>query len=285
MRYLTGQARALAKRAHSKGRVVRTSGALLIALGCTLGANTAIAVDGKALFEAKCAACHSIGGGPKVGPDLKGVIAKRGKDGTVLAILDPAAARLQPTMPNLGLSKAEAEATVAYLDSGTGAVAAAGETSTPVVAPQPADIQRGQELFDGTQRFAKGGPSCNACHDVKSDAIASGGILASELTLVFSRMGSKGLQSILANSPFPVMQAAYAGRELSGQEIAALAAFFQQVEKGRAGQLPRETTWKMFAAGIGGVLVLLALFSLIGGRRKTQCVNQDIYDRQAKSEK
>jgi mono/diheme cytochrome c family protein len=263
---------------------MRTCSALIIALGCTLGTNTGLAADGKALFEAKCAACHSIGEGPKVGPDLKGVIAKRGKEGTVLVILDPAAARLQPTMPNLGLSKADAEATVAYLDTGTGAVVAAVETSTPAVAPQPADIQRGQELFEGKQRFAKGGPSCNACHDVKSDAVASGGMLASELTLVFSRMGSKGLQTILANSPFPVMQAAYAGRELSEQEIAALAAFFQQVEKGHAGQMPRETAWTMFAAGIGGVLVLLAWFSLIGGRRKKRCVNQDIYDRQVKSE-
>ena len=284
MRYLTCQARALANRARSKGRAKLTSSALIIVLGCTLGTNTGIAADGKALFEAKCAACHSIGEGPKAGPDLKGVIAKRGKAGTVLAILDPAAARLQPTMPNLGLSKADAEATVAYLESGAGVVAPDRETGTPAAAPQPADIQRGQELFDGTLRFAKGGPSCNACHDVKSDAIASGGMLASELTLVFSRMGSKGLQSILTNSPFPVMQAAYAGRELSEQEINALAAFFQQVEKDHAGQMPRETAWKMFAGGSGGVLVLVALFSLIGGRRKQRCVNQDIYDRQAKSE-
>jgi len=80
------------------------------------------------------------------------------------------------------------------------------------------------------------------------------------------------------------MQAAYAGRELSAQEINALAAFFQQVEKAHAGQMPRETAWKMFAGGSGGVLVLVALFSLIGGRRKQRCVNQDIYDRQAKSE-
>lgn len=284
MRYLTGLACAPASRAHSMERARRACSALIIALGFTLAVNSGIAADGKALFEAKCAACHSIGEGPKAGPDLKGVIAKRGKEGTILAIRDPGAARLQPTMPNLGLSKADAEAMVAYLDSGSSTVAATGEASAPAIAPQPADIQRGQDLFEGKQRFAKGGPSCNACHDVKSDAIASGGMLASELTLVFSRMGAKGLQSILANSPFPVMQAAYASRELSEPEITALAAFFQQVEKNHAGQMPRETAWKMFAAGIGGVLVLLALFSLIGGRRKKLSVNQDVYDRQVKSE-
>jgi len=256
-------------------------GALLLSAYCASGA----AADGAALFEANCSACHSIGEGPKVGPDLKGVIAKRGKEGTVLATLDPAAARL-PNMPNLGLSKADAEAIVGFLGSGAGTAAAAGKESAPAPAaePQPADIARGQELFEGKQRFAKGGPSCNACHDVNSDSVARGGILASELTLVFSRMGTKGLQSVLARSPFPVMQAAYAGRELSEQEILALAAFFQQVEKGYAGQMPRETGWKMFAAALCGVLVLLTLFSLSGSRRKKRSVNQDIYDRQVASE-
>jgi mono/diheme cytochrome c family protein len=256
---------------------------LLLAACCASG-NTAVAADGAALFEANCAACHSIGEGPRVGPDLKNVVAKRGKEGTVLATLDPAAARLPPSMPNLGLAKADAEAIVAFLDSGAGAVAAAGNASAPAAAAQPEDIARGQALFEGRQRFAKGGPSCNACHDVNSDAIAHGGLLASELTLVFSRMGSKGLQSMLAKSPFPVMQAAYAGRELSEPEILALAAFFQQVEKDHAGQMPRSTGWKLFAAAFCGVLLLLALFSLIGRNRYKRSVNQDIYDRQLESD-
>jgi len=284
MRYPEAQARALANRTQSKERANRICAALIIALGYVLAASTGVAADGKALFEEKCDACHSIGGGPKVGPDLKGVIAKRGKEGTVLATLDPAAARLSPGMPNLGLSKADAEAIAAFLDSGAGTAASAGKESAPAAEPQPADIQRGQELFEGRQRFAKGGPSCNACHDVTSDTVAHGGILASELTLVFSRMGSKGLQSVLAKSPFPVMQAAYAGRELSEPEIVALAAFFQQVGKNHTGQLPRETGWKMFAAAFCGVLLLLALFSLIGRGRKKRSVNQDIYDRQFTSE-
>jgi len=255
-------------------------GALLLSAYCASGA----AADGAALFEANCSACHSIGEGPKVGPDLKGVVAKRGKEGTVLATLDPAAARLSPGMPNLGLSKTDAEAIVAFLGSGAGTAATAAKESAPAAVPQPADIQRGQELFEGKQRFAQGGPSCNACHDVNSDSAAHGGILASELTLVFSRMGSKGLQTVLAKSPFPVMQAAYAGRELTEPEILALTAFFQQVGKNHTGQMPRETGWKLFAAAICGVLVLMALFSLIGRGRKKRSVNQDIYDRQVASE-
>ena len=254
--------------------------ALLVA-ACSGGA--ALAADGAALFEANCAPCHSIGEGPKAGPDLKNVIAKRGKEGTFLAIVDPAAARLAPTMPNLALSQADAEAIVSYLDSAPETVARASTPSAPEVEPQPADVQRGRELFDGRQRFAKGGPSCNACHDVNSDAVAGGGILASELTLVFSRMGAKGLHSMLAKSPFPVMQAAYGDRQLSEQEIGALIAFFQQAAKDQAGQMPRDTRGKMFAAAVGGVLALLALFSIPGRGRKKRSVNQDIYDRQIAS--
>ena len=40
----------------------------------------------------------------------------------------------------------------------------------------------------------------------------------------------------------------------------------------------------MFSAGVGGVVVLLGIFSLAGRRRKKRAVNQDIYDRQIKSE-
>ena len=36
-----------------------------------------VAVKGKLDFESKCLACHSIGGGPKLGPDLYGVTKRR----------------------------------------------------------------------------------------------------------------------------------------------------------------------------------------------------------------
>jgi len=94
----------------------RMFGALLVA-GWLIGSQSASAQEsGKQIFQKACAACHNIGGGPKVGPDLKGVVAKRGKDGTVAVVLDPAKAGLKPTMPNLGVAKKDAEALVAYLE-------------------------------------------------------------------------------------------------------------------------------------------------------------------------
>ena len=149
---------------------------------------------------------------------------------------------------------------------------------------QPGEIQLGQDLFEGKVRFANGGPSCNACHHVTSDTLLGGGLLAAELSLVFSRMGHAGVRAVIENSPFPVMQVAYAGKDLTGKEINALVGFLQHVDKEHARQMPKEWGWRMFSAGAGGVVVLLGVFSLAGRRRKKRCVNQDIYDRQVKSE-
>lgn len=264
----------------------------LLAAACLAGAATiAHAEEGKALFEAKCGVCHNIGGGPKVGPDLKEVFAKRGKDGMVAAVLDPAKAGLKPTMPNLGLPKTEVELIVAYVQTHAGAGPAAGKEAAPAPAqaaaaapPHPDEIQRGQDLFQGKVRFANGGPSCNACHHVKSDALLGGGVLATELSLVFSRMGKEGVSAILTGNPFPVMQAAYKGKAFSEQEINALVTFLQRIDQEHARQLPKEWGWRMFSAGVGGVIVLVGILSLAGRRRKKACVNQEIYDRQIASE-
>jgi len=254
-----------------------------------------MAQEGKALFETRCAVCHSIGGGVKVGPDLKGVVARRGADGTVAAVLDPAKAGLKPTMPNLGVPRKDAEAIVAYLDqaqAAAGAAAASKESAAPAAQaakePEtkgtPAEIQLGGDLFEGKVRFANGGPSCNACHHVASEAHLGGGVLAAELTLVFSRVGKQGLSAMIAGNPFPVMQAAYAGKEFSDKEINALVGFLQHVDQEHARQMPKQWGWRMFSAGAGGVVVLLGIFGLAGRGRKKRCVNQDIYDRQITSE-
>jgi len=268
------------------------SGALLVA-AWLIGSQCASAQEsGKQIFQKTCAACHNIGGGPKVGPDLKGVVARRGAAGTVAVVLDPVKAGLKPTMPNLGVAKKDAEALVAYLEkesagspaAGKEAAAPSAQAAAPEAAAHPDEIQRGQDLFEGKARFANGGPSCNACHHVTSDALLGGGVLASELTLVFSRMGKQGVSAILAGSPFPVMQAAYAGKEFSDKEISALVGFLQHVDKEHARQMPKEWGWRMFSAGVGGVVVLLGIFSLAGRGRKKRAVNQDIYDRQIRSE-
>ena len=88
----------------------------------------------------------------------------------------------------------------------------------------------------------------------------------------------------MQSAPFPVMQSAYAGKAIKPEEIRALAGFLQHVEKEGDPQQTGNNGWSMFFGGAGGVVVLAGFFSLIGGRRKKRSVNQDIYDRQIKSE-
>jgi nitrite reductase (NO-forming) len=78
------------------------------------------AVAGKQAFESKCLACHSLGQGKKLGPDLAGVSKRRSKDWITRWLKDPAAmlttdvdakAMLKEfnnlPMPNQSLSDAE----------------------------------------------------------------------------------------------------------------------------------------------------------------------------------
>ncbi len=86
---------------------------------------------GQYLFTTKCAACHTIGHGDSVGPDLAGVTRARDREwlaryiqapDRMLAAKDPLATELytkykQVNMPNLGLGEADAAALIAFLQS------------------------------------------------------------------------------------------------------------------------------------------------------------------------
>ena len=162
------------------------------------------------------------------------------------------------------------------------------EATATAAAPAAAEIRQGRELFLGTTRFSAGGPSCNSCHNVVNDAVIGGGTLAMDLTESFGRLGAEGIPETLprkgAPSPFPVMQAAYQGRDISAAEAQALAAFLQDANAQSATQKPNDLGARMLMAGLAGVALLLLLFALIGQGRKRRSVNQDIYDRQVVSE-
>ncbi len=94
--------------------------------GATAGSQDT--AKGKAIFDQKCAGCHTVGGGKRMGPDLKGVTAQRSHDWLVRMIVepdkliasgDPIAAQLVKEygtpMPNLGVSQQDAEAVLAFL--------------------------------------------------------------------------------------------------------------------------------------------------------------------------
>ncbi len=250
--------------------------------------------DGQAVFEQRCVVCHSVGSDRLVGPGLAGVTSRRDRDwlkrfimrpDQMLASGDSIAARLLEeylvVMPNLGTTDAEADAILAYLDGG-GSVGAAGEPAV-VTAATEEQVILGQDLFQGTTRLSNGGPTCNSCHEVTNDAVIGGGILAVELTTVFSRLGGPGVRAILGSPPFPVMQRAYRDKPLTDEEVVALVGFLQRADAEQALHQPRDYGIKLFGAGVLGVVILLGLYTLAWSGRSKGSVNQSIYDRQIKS--
>jgi cytochrome c2 len=291
------------------------AGGLVVVLACLSLMNAAPAqASGEIDFNTYCGACHSIGQGRRVGPDLAGVHDRRSQewlekfikssqsliksgDAEAVAI---AAEYNNLIMPDAIISAAQIKDILTYIQSaGSGAAAAvaaeAAEAGSPApqaaeAAPEPAaaplseaDIKLGQQLFEGSQRLENGGPACNACHHVLNDAVMGGGILATELTKAFSRMGVPGLKAVIGSAPYPVMQAAYKDQALTEEEVAGLVAFLQYADAEEYNQLPRDYGMGLFLTGIVGAAVLFILFGTVWRGRKTGSVNQAIYDRQVKS--
>ena len=114
-------------------------------LACTARAEP----DGALLFEQKCTACHTIGGGVRVGPDLQGVTQRRPEEwilrfirepDRMLAEGDPVAMALfekfnRIPMANMGLSELEALAIVEHLRRADATAASDGVASTVSTAP------------------------------------------------------------------------------------------------------------------------------------------------------
>jgi mono/diheme cytochrome c family protein len=282
---------------------------LLLIIGNTVCySSEADQLEGAAYFKQMCVACHTINGGVLVGPDLANVHERRSDEWlqkfikssqTLINSGDPDAVAVfeqfnKIVMPDPTFSADQIAAVIVYIKAASGgevqsaiAETVGGETAASVdmgLGGNEEDIIMGQNLFQGKARFENGGPSCISCHHVKNDAIIGGGILAKELTTVFSRMGAPGVRAILGSAPFPVMQHAYLNKPLTDEEIVSIVAFLEQADRDHMFQQPRDYGSKLAGTGIVGLIVLLVVFSLIWRKRKKKLVNEDIFDRQIKSQ-
>ncbi len=262
----------------------------LLVAGLLLQAAPAQAQSSAEIFKKTCKACHTIGGGKLVGPDLKGVTKRRDMDWIVKMVQssqsmvkagDKTAVELfnqfnKVPMPDQPLSKAQVVAMMEFIETGKSVTA-------PVVAATPAQVAKGEGLFQGKIALSNGGPPCSSCHDVTNDAIISGGVLARELTTVFTRLGGAGVRAVLGAPPFPVMQKAYDNKALTDDEVTSLVGFLEKANAEQRNHMPRDTGLKLAASGLVGTFLLLGLYTAIWRRRKRGSVNQEIYDRQVKS--
>lgn len=265
---------------------------------------------GEKLFNSFCNACHTIGKGKLIGPDLARVGERRSEEWlmkfitssqTVIKAGDADAVALfrensQTIMPDAPYSADQIKLILSYITEQSGGSSVSGAPTLPVVetaAGAPArtlesarepDIRLGKMLFAGQRRLSGNGPACLSCHNVRNDGLPGGGLLAKDLTSVFSRMNDAGIRAIVSNPPFPAMKQAYTGHTISEEEAFYLTAFLKNADERQYDQHPRNYQAYMLGAGMLGLSLLLSLYTWVWRRRKKAIVNERIFNRQIKSE-
>lgn len=231
------------------------------------------------LFARKCASCHTVGKGTRVGPDLKDVHKRRSRAwlerfvATPSAMLDSDAdARNLLTefkgvrMPDLGLTPKETAALVDLMVRCSSQPCELAGKFTPVTTATAQDVGRGRDLFTGKQALKAGGAPCISCHSVRGAAgLVGGGTLAKELTHAFARLGDEGLDSALKAPAFPLMTRVFNDHPLEPAEVFALRAYLYDANLGAAPKSESTLSIGLFA-GLAAGAALLLLNALWAGR-------------------
>jgi len=256
--------------------------------------------EGETLFNQICVACHTIGKGKLVGPDLADVHKRRPEDWlinyikssqTVIKSGDPYAVNLfeeynKQLMPDNNYTDSQVLSVIAYIAANSPVdetVAVEAQASEPERPVTEENVGSGRLLFVGKKRFANGGPTCNTCHNLQFDGAITGGTLAKDLTDSYTRLSGVGVKAMMASSPFPAMRQAFEGKPLTDDELFDLTAFLQYVDSESGSQSGRRYGARMFFSGLGGAILLFGLFGGVWYRAKRRSVNHDINERQVKS--
>lgn len=272
----------------------------------TLIGTSVNAQDGKAIFNQNCAACHTVGGGRLVGPDLQSInyvrdhnwilkfvqssqsLIKSG-DATAIEVYEKYNKMI---MPDQSLSDSEVKSIIKYIESispepkGDEDASNTIEESVEVVAftPSEEDIAEGKKLFLGYKRFENGGLTCVSCHNVSSDGMIPGGKLAADLTQVYSKLGGpEAIEAILNSPPFPAMKVSYEDNPLTEQEIHELQAFLKDADENHYYHVKSDYNSFFGSMGFFMLLIILSAIATIWAKKKQGHVKEDIYDRQINS--
>ena len=257
-----------------------------IFLYLSIVAATLSAQDTAAFYQKNCAACHSIGGGPRVGPDLINVLQRRDRAWLTRFIENPkavidsgdeyarklVAASHGLVMPAVGgVDASKAGALLEYIDAGSKQSANASSPAAAESSFTAADMERGKQIVLGRRSLDAGGAPCISCHTVTGLTAMGGGRLGPDLTRVYDRLGgTTGMKSWLSSPPTPTMQAAYRAHAMTAEEILWLVAYFESASK-QASSEPAAKQTRPFLTflliGLGGSLVGLVLLDGIWRKR------------------
>jgi nitrite reductase (NO-forming)/hydroxylamine reductase len=172
--------------------------ALTLAVSMPAGALTKKEEAGKQIYEQACLACHSIGQGPRVGPDLKDVNKRREHDWLVRWMLDPLnmiqsdpiAKKLLAEWNNVPMSdpnldRGQIEQVLAYISAASGMAAVEAGEGKPVALADDEFKQAEQIYFD----------RCSGCHGVLRVG-ATGPNIQPKRT---KQIGTQGIKLALTN--------------------------------------------------------------------------------------
>jgi len=271
--------------------------------------------DGEKIFLSVCRACHTIGNGKLVGPDLVNVQNRFKQEWLIKWVKssqkmvksgDPEAVRIfnkynKFPMPDNALTDAQIIDVLNYIkeqspkETNTKGSKSSKEAETNSLVIKnnlgfsledagKDEFELGLQYFTGETRFKNGGAACLSCHNVVNNNLIGGGLLGKDLTNAFSRLSAAGIDAIISNPPFPVMKTAFVNRKLTKDERYYLLAFLKQTDYDSVYQSHINYNKYFIYSGIVGVVILFGIFGLIWFRRKKISVKQEIFKRQLKSE-
>lgn len=266
----------------------------VVTLSCFLGFVSSLNAQnqGEQLFSQKCSACHTVGRGKLIGPDLANIQTRRTEewiikfvqssqsviksgDSTAIAVFNQ---HNKIVMPDQDLTANQIKSIINYITTNS-PDASNPNTKTPAQIFSAAlvtstDIERGKNLFQGTAKFSNGGPACISCHNVNNQAIFNGGLLAKDLTTAFARLSPAGVDGILRNPPFPAMVNGFGLAPLTDQEVKDLLAFLYHTDSQGESQInPLQSQFTLLIGIILGLNIALVVLLFMWQRVKKYSVN------------
>lgn len=251
---------------------------LRIVLASLIFAGAVSAQTPAADFKQSCSSCHTIGGGPLTGPDLKDVSKRRDRAWLVGFILDPAgviasgdpyAAKLLAAaggvpMPAVaGMTKDRANALLDLIESESAkeksAFAGLQLPDRPLTAD---DVALGRSIFMGTTALKNAGPSCIACHSMGDIGWLGGGTLGPDLTGAFERYGDRRKLGAWLSAPATAtMLPTFKDHPLTDDEILGVVAYLQSMAGESEDKAPRALVFVL--VGLAGAMGALVGFQAI----------------------